>query len=97
MLTNKIIAALDAEQMNKTIPTFNPGDTAEVKVKVKEGDRERLQAFDGVVIAKRNSGLNPAFTLRQAYHGQGAERVFLTIPDKHCCRKECVRTCTSRW
>src|SRR3546814_16630290 len=78
MLTNKIIAALDAEQMNKTIPTFNPGDTVEVKVKVKEGDRERLQAFEGVAIAKRNRGLNSAFTLRKASHGEGVERVFQT-------------------
>lgn len=78
MLTNKIIAALDAEQMNKTIPTFNPGDTVEVKVKVKEGDRERLQAFEGVVIAKRNRGLNSAFTLRKTSHGESVERVFQT-------------------
>ena len=78
MRTNKIIAAIEAEQMNKQIPAFNPGDTVEVKVKVKEGDRERLQAFEGVVIAIRNRGLNSAFTLRKTSHGEGVERVFQT-------------------
>jgi large subunit ribosomal protein L19 len=74
MRTNKIIAAIEAEQMGKQIPAFSPGDTVEVK----EGDRERLQAFEGVVIAKRNRGLNSAFTLRKASHGEGVERVFQT-------------------
>ncbi|NKF22541.1 50S ribosomal protein L19 [Solimonas marina] len=78
MRTNKIIAAIEAEQMDKTVPTFNAGDTVEVKVKVKEGDRERLQAFEGVVIAKRNRGLNSAFTVRKVAHGEGVERVFQT-------------------
>lgn len=78
MRTNKIIAAIEAEQMNKQIPKFSPGDTVEVKVKVKEGDRERLQAFEGVVIAIRNRGLNSAFTLRKTSHGEGVERVFQT-------------------
>jgi large subunit ribosomal protein L19 len=74
-----IIQQLDAEQkQSKTIPDFRAGDTVEVKVKVKEGDRERLQAFEGVVIAKRNRGLNSAFTLRKASHGEGVERVFQT-------------------
>ncbi|SEQ59224.1 large subunit ribosomal protein L19 [Solimonas aquatica] len=78
MRTNKIIAAIEAEQMNKKVPDFRPGDTVEVKVKVKEGDRERLQAFEGVVIARRNRGLNSAFTLRKTSHGEGVERVFQT-------------------
>lgn len=78
MQTNKIIAAVEAEQMAKKIPDFRPGDTLEVKVKVKEGDRERLQAFEGVVIAIKNRGLNSAFTLRKTSHGEGVERVFQT-------------------
>lgn len=78
MQTNKIIAAIEAEQMAKKIPDFRPGDTLEVKVKVKEGDRERLQAFEGVVIAIKNRGLNSAFTLRKTSHGEGVERVFQT-------------------
>lgn len=74
---SKIIQQLDSEQMQgKTIPDFNPGDTIEVKVKVKEGERERLQAFEGVVIAKRNRGLNSAFTVRKISYGEGVERVF---------------------
>jgi large subunit ribosomal protein L19 len=74
-----IIQQLDAEQkQSKTIPDFRAGDTVEVKVKVKEGDRERLQAFEGVVIAKRNRGLNSAFTVRKVSHGEGVERVFQT-------------------
>ena len=76
MRTNKIIAALEAEQMNKKVPAFNPGDTVEVKVKVKEGDRERLQAFEGVVIAKRNRGLNSSFIVRKISSGEGVERTF---------------------
>ena len=78
MRPNKIIAALEAEQMNKKVPAFNPGDTVEVKVKVKEGDRERRQAGEGGGSAKRNRGLNSAFTLRKASHGEGVERVFQT-------------------
>ncbi|HEU0198385.1 MAG TPA: 50S ribosomal protein L19 [Nevskiaceae bacterium] len=74
---SKVIQQLDAEQMQgKTIPDFRAGDTVEVKVKVKEGDRERLQAFEGIVIAKRNRGLNSAFTVRKISHGEGVERVF---------------------
>src|ERR1700751_3927777 len=74
-----IIQQLDAEQMQtKQVPEFRPGDTVEVKVKVKEGDRERLQAFEGVVIAKRSRGLNSAFTVRKVSHGEGVERVFQT-------------------
>lgn len=74
-----IIAALDAEQMkDKKIPAFGPGDTVVVQVKVKEGTRERLQAFEGIVIAKSNGGINSAFTVRKISHGVGVERVFQT-------------------
>jgi len=76
MSANKIIAQLEAEQMNKDIPAFGPGDTVVVQVKVKEGNRERLQAFEGVVIGKRNRGLNSAFTVRKISHGVGVERTF---------------------
>ena len=75
---SSIIEQLDAEQMTKAIPEFNPGDTVVVQVKVKEGSRERLQAFEGVVIAKRNRGINSAFTVRKISHGEGVERVFQT-------------------
>lgn len=75
---NKIIQAIEADQMKKNLPAFNPGDTVEVKVKVKEGERERLQAFEGVVVAKRNRGLNSAFTVRKVAHGEGCERTFQT-------------------
>jgi len=74
-----IIAALDAEQMkDKKIPAFGAGDTVVVQVKVKEGTRERLQAFEGIVIAKSNGGINSAFTVRKISHGVGVERVFQT-------------------
>lgn len=73
-----IIAALEAEQMKTDVPDFAPGDTVIVQVKVKEGDRERLQAYEGVVIAKRNRGINSAFTVRKISHGEGVERVFQT-------------------
>ncbi len=73
-----IIEELEAEQMNRDVPEFAPGDTLVVQVKVKEGNRERLQAFEGVVIAKRNRGLNSAFTVRKISHGEGVERVFQT-------------------
>ncbi|MCH7980881.1 MAG: 50S ribosomal protein L19 [Gammaproteobacteria bacterium] len=75
---SKIIEAIEKEQMGKEIPAFSPGDTVIVKVKVTEGTRERLQAFEGVVIAKRNRGLNSAFTVRKISHGEGVERVFQT-------------------
>lgn len=75
---NKVIQALEAEQMEKTIPTFSPGDTVIVQVKVVEGSRERLQAFEGVVIGKRSRGLNSAFTVRKISHGVGVERTFQT-------------------
>ncbi len=75
---SNIIEKIEKEQMTKDIPAFNPGDTVVVQVKVKEGTRERLQAFEGVVIAKRNRGLNSAFTVRKISHGEGIERVFQT-------------------
>ena len=75
---SKIIDAIDKEQMAKELPKFAPGDTVIVQVKVKEGERERLQAFEGVVIAKRNRGLNSSFTVRKVSHGEGVERVFQT-------------------
>ena len=75
---SNIIAELEAEQMKREVPEFSPGDTVVVQVKIKEGDRERLQAFEGVVIAKRNRGLNSAFTVRKISHGEGVERAFQT-------------------
>jgi large subunit ribosomal protein L19 len=74
---SNIIDELEREQLRE-IPVFNPGDTVVVQVKVKEGERERIQAFEGVVIAKRNRGLNSAFTVRKISHGTGVERVFQT-------------------
>jgi large subunit ribosomal protein L19 len=73
-----IIEELEKEQMDREIPEFAPGDIVVVQVKVKEGNRERLQAFEGVCIAKRNRGLNSAFTVRKMSHGEGVERVFQT-------------------
>ena len=78
MTMSKIIDAIEQEQMTKELPDFSPGDTVVVQVKVKEGDRERLQAFEGIVIAKRNRGLNSSFTVRKISHGEGVERVFQT-------------------
>ena len=75
---SNIIQQLEQEQLRKDIPEFGPGDTVTVQVKVKEGERERLQAFEGVVIAKRNRGVNSAFTVRKISHGEGVERVFQT-------------------
>ncbi len=75
---NTIIQQIEAEQMSKEVPEFGPGDTVVVQVKVVEGSRERLQAFEGVVIGKRNRGLNSAFTLRKVSHGVGVERTFQT-------------------
>ncbi len=75
---SEIIKQIEAEQMTREVPAFSSGDTVEVKVKVKEGTRERLQAFTGVVIAKRNRGMNSAFTVRKISHGEGVERVFQT-------------------
>lgn len=75
---NRIIQAIEEEQLKKGFPDFSPGDTVVVKVKVKEGARERLQSFEGIVIGVRNRGLNSAFTVRKISHGVGVERVFQT-------------------
>ncbi len=75
---SKIIQQLEQEQLRTDIPAFAPGDTVRVNVRVKEGDKERLQAFEGVVIAKRNRGLHSAFTVRKISNGEGVERVFQT-------------------
>lgn len=74
----KLIQQLEAEQMTKDVPAFGPGDTVVVQVKVKEGSRERLQAYEGIVISKRNRGLNSAFTVRKISSGIGVERAFQT-------------------
>jgi len=73
-----IIQQLEKEQMTKEIPDFRPGDTLLVQTKVKEGDRERLQAFEGIVISRRNRGLGSSFILRKISHGEGVERTFQT-------------------
>ena len=78
MSTNKIISQIEAEQMEKELPEFGPGDTVVVQVKVKEGNRERLQAFEGVVLGKKNRALNSAFTVRKISNGVGVERTFQT-------------------
>jgi len=75
---SNIIDQINAEQMTREVPEFGPGDTVVVQVKVKEGNRERLQAYEGVCIAKRNRGLNSSFTVRKISHGEGVERVFQT-------------------
>ena len=75
---SNIIDELEKEQMQRDVPEFGPGDTVIVQVKVTEGSRERLQAYEGVVIAKRNRGLNSSFTVRKMSHGEGVERVFQT-------------------
>ena len=77
--SNKIIQQIEQEQLDaKQIPDFSPGDTVVVQVRVKDGERERLQAFEGIVIAKRNRGINSAFTVRKISHGVGVERAFQT-------------------
>ncbi|MBO0614600.1 50S ribosomal protein L19 [Thiothrix fructosivorans] len=78
-MMNTIIQQLEQEQMTKVIPDFNPGDTVIVQVRVKDGDKERQQAYEGVVIAKKNRGLNSAFTVRKMSYGEGVERVFQTF------------------
>ncbi|MGL4475358.1 MAG: 50S ribosomal protein L19 [Shewanella sp.] len=75
---NNIIKMLNDEQMKKDVPDFGAGDTVVVQVRVKEGEKERLQAFEGVVIAKRNRGLHSAFTVRKISNGEGVERTFQT-------------------
>ncbi len=77
-MTNRIIQELEVAQLRDDHPQFSPGDTVCVWVKVKEGTRERAQAFEGVVIAIRNRGINSAFTVRKVSHGEGVERVFQT-------------------
>ena len=103
-MQNTIIGQLEAEQMGKNVPDFSPGDTVVVDVRVVEGDRERLQAYEGVVIGKRNRGLNSAFTVRKISHGVGVERTFQTTARRWpisrssvaatCARRSCT-TCAS--
>lgn len=76
---NNIIQQIEAEQMTRPVPDFRPGDTVVVQVRVKEGNRERLQAFEGVVIAKRNRGMNSSFTVRKISYSVGVERTFQTF------------------
>lgn len=71
-----IIEQLESEALKTDVPDFSPGDTVVVQVRVKEGTRERLQAYEGVVVARRNRGLNSSFTVRKISHGEGVERVF---------------------
>lgn len=77
-MSNNIIDEIEAEQLKKDLPDFSVGDTVTVQVRVREGNRERLQAFEGTVIGKRNRGLNSAFTVRKVSHGVGVERTFQT-------------------
>jgi large subunit ribosomal protein L19 len=76
MSKNKIIQQIEDAQMSKQLPDFGPGDTIVVQVKITEGDRNRLQAFEGVVIGRRHRGLNSSFTVRKISHGVGVERTF---------------------
>lgn len=78
MRRNNVIEQLETDQMKADLPDFMPGDTVVVQVRVREGARERLQAFEGVVIGRRNRGLNSAFTVRKMSHGVGVERTFQT-------------------
>jgi large subunit ribosomal protein L19 len=73
---SRLIDQIETELMKKDVPEFAPGDTVVVQVRVTEGDRERLQAYEGIVIARRNRGLNSSFTVRKISHGEGVERVF---------------------
>ena len=90
-----VISEVEAEQLRDAVPEFSAGDTVVVRVKVREGSRERLQSFEGVVIAKRNRGLNSSFTVRKISHGEGVERVFQThspqIEDVKVKRRGAVR------
>lgn len=90
-----VISEIEAEQLRDAVPEFSAGDTVVVRVKVREGSRERLQSFEGVVIAKRNRGLNSSFTVRKISHGEGVERVFQThspqIEDVKVKRRGAVR------
>ena len=78
MRRNRIIEELENAQLRPDVPDFGPGDTVTVRIRVREGSRERLQAFEGVVIGKRNRGLNSSFTVRKISHGVGVERSFQT-------------------
>ena len=78
MSKNSIIQKVEQAQLKTDVPEFSPGDTVRVQVRIKEGDRERLQAYEGIVIGKRNRGLNSAFTVRKMSHGVGVERTFQT-------------------
>lgn len=75
---NKVMQELESRLQKRKLPEFGPGDTVVVQVKVREGDRERVQAYEGVVIACRNRGHNSSFTVRKVSHGEGVERVFQT-------------------
>jgi large subunit ribosomal protein L19 len=75
---SRVIDEIERQQMKQDVPEFAPGDTVVVQVRVKEGERERLQAYEGIVIAKKNRGLNSSFTVRKVSHGEGVERVFQT-------------------
>ena len=95
-----IIQSIDAEQIakltdGKPIPAFAPGDTLRVSVKVKEGERQRIQAFEGVCIARSNRGINSSFTVRKISYGEGVERIFQlyapTISEIHVMRRGDVR------
>jgi large subunit ribosomal protein L19 len=95
-----IIQTLDAEQIakltaGKTIPDFAPGDTVRISVQVKEGERSRIQAFEGVCIARSNRGINSSFTVRKISYGEGVERIFQlyapTISEIHVMRRGDVR------
>jgi len=77
-MSNNIINDIETEQLKQNLPDFRVGDTVTVQVRVREGNRERLQAFEGAVIGKRNRGLNSAFTVRKISHGVGVERTFQT-------------------
>ena len=92
---SQVISEIEAEQLRDAVPEFSVGDTVVVRVKVREGSRERLQSFEGVVIARRNRGLNSSFTVRKISHGEGVERVFQThspqIEDLRVKRRGAVR------
>jgi large subunit ribosomal protein L19 len=96
-MSKNIIQMLENEFLEtaKKLPTFQPGDTVVVQVKVKEGERQRLQSFEGVVIARRNRGFNSSFTVRKISHGVGVERVFqsysLTVDSVEVKRRGAVR------
>jgi len=75
---SKIVQEIEKRRMTREVPDFKPGDTVVVQVKVVEGDRERVQAYEGIVIARSNRGLNSSFTVRKISHGEGVERVFQT-------------------